>query len=908
MYEDVTAGGSQGNEGPDADNAASGHSAAADRGAVADGRTVDAAAGGGAADEVSRELSGDAAARAAGEPVGWQRLGRARPAPTGISIYDSAGPVRGEFSETVAVNKLWRQGHNHLGGVTPVLRRTQKVPSLPDEYMAAMGWQEVQAPKADDDDDVIRAFLGPAPTRAEADALARDFGWDEPQEELYDPLLPMRRDLPPLPQSAGGAELLAHADPDPRGQPWPLGPGEQRMPVGVAPGSGGQVVDVGAIARQRIDGPAVMALESVQVERSDAYTVVEAIAAWDRIEAWAAYEKRMLARELASRPQLSAQGRVSTEARVPVATAEIAFRLGITRQGARRLIDAGAAMSVGAGMIAAEALREGEIDAAKADMVIERTAHLPAELALGVQDEVLRGDGAMRTLPQLRRAVDTAVARVDPEEFNAAHARARAKRCVGAPQKLPHGMASTRIVWSAADAMALHTALEAAARTAKTDAGEDRTLDQLRTDALAAMAHSALTTGHIGPCPACASATASAVAATSLAATTTVADCGHGQDDSGSRGLEDDRATHGDNDPQGVQDDSDQARPEKQGGQVDCGGQGGKGAAFGLTDTGGDATRCSCPPASTDVEPNVEDSTEPRPEGHVQPGSDGSNGITEQRHPEPGPSESGPPEQRHPEPDPPEPDPHEPDPSETYPSQPDPASADPEHAQSDRAGKKSRGHVCTGPGQCGPVAPEPFVLGTVGGAKAQIRITVPLSTLMGTSEEPGELEGYGPIPADVARAHAAGGTWRRLVSDPLTERTLEVTAKEYKPPGWLREQVLADAPYCVAPGCGVQSRHTDLDHGHPFPEGPTAAWNLHPVCRHHHRLKTQGHLCYHSPAEGVYEWTTPTGHRYRAQADGSYLLDPVGTPNAGGKADQTSVQCHGEDPGTTHHEVDPPPF
>src|SRR5699024_3902009 len=184
-----------------------------------------------------------------------------------------------------------------------------------------------------------------------------------------------------------------------------------------------------------------------------------------------------------------------------------------------------------------------------------------------------------------------------------------------------------------------------------------------------------------------------------------------------------------------------------------------------------------------------------------------------------------------------------------------------------------------------------FGLVTVGGAKAQIRITVPLSTLMGTSNIAGDLEGYGPIPADVARAYAAGGTWKRLVTDPLTHRAAEVTAKRYEPPGWLREQILADEPFCTGPGCNIGARHADLDHGVPFPAGPTMAWNLHPVCRHHHQLKTDGHLGYTSPEPGVHEWTTPTGHRYRTDPSGTQLLPPEGAERTGSDREPSGARA-----------------
>ncbi|MCU6480375.1 hypothetical protein [Arthrobacter sp. A2-55] len=56
---------------------------------------------------------------------------------------------------------------------------------------------------------------------------------------------------------------------------------------------------------------------------------------------------------------------------------------------------------------------------------------------------------------------------------------------------------------------------------------------------------------------------------------------------------------------------------------------------------------------------------------------------------------------------------------------------------------------------------------------AKISVTVPALTLLGTSEEPGHLEGYGPIPPAQARELAAGSRWwERLLTDPATGWTI----------------------------------------------------------------------------------------------------------------------------------------
>jgi hypothetical protein len=155
---------------------------------------------------------------------------------------------------------------------------------------------------------------------------------------------------------------------------------------------------------------------------------------------------------------------------------------------------------------------------------------------------------------------------------------------------------------------------------------------------------------------------------------------------------------------------------------------------------------------------------------------------------------------------------------------------------------------------------------------AQIRVTVPLSTLLGGSE-PGDLAGYGPIDPVTARALAAGGVWRRLVTDPLSGAVLDLGRTRYRPGVELAEHVVARDRTCVRPGCSADAQSCDLDHtrefhprpGEPGPGGDTAAANLGPLCRRDHRLKTDGGHHLRQTAPGRYEWVTPTGKTYTSQ-------------------------------------------
>ena len=89
---------------------------------------------------------------------------------------------------------------------------------------------------------------------------------------------------------------------------------------------------------------------------------------------------------------------------------------------------------------------------------------------------------------------------------------------------------------------------------------------------------------------------------------------------------------------------------------------------------------------------------------------------------------------------------------------------------------------------------------------------------------------------------------------------------------------------CVFPFCARPARGCDVDHvieydhdaeadGRPQP-GPTETDNLGALCRFHHRLKTHTAWRYDMVAPGVFEWTSPHGHRYRLDRTGTTALDP----------------------------------
>ncbi|MGH4008304.1 MAG: DUF222 domain-containing protein [Pseudonocardiaceae bacterium] len=162
------------------------------------------------------------------------------------------------------------------------------------------------------------------------------------------------------------------------------------------------------------------------------------------------------------------------------------------------------------------------------------------------------------------------------------------------------------------------------------------------------------------------------------------------------------------------------------------------------------------------------------------------------------------------------------------------------------------------------------------GGGVDIRVTIPYTALLGADDQPGELAGYGPIPAAVARDLAVGGTWRRILTDPASGRPVDYGTTRYRPPAHLAGLVITRDQTCQFPTCRVPAHRCDIDHSIPHnPDngtGPTSEFNLDPKCRHHHKIKqTPGWSVTHHP-DGCTTWTTPTGHLYHSQPP--LLTDP----------------------------------
>ncbi|MDQ2624412.1 MAG: HNH endonuclease [Actinomycetota bacterium] len=152
-------------------------------------------------------------------------------------------------------------------------------------------------------------------------------------------------------------------------------------------------------------------------------------------------------------------------------------------------------------------------------------------------------------------------------------------------------------------------------------------------------------------------------------------------------------------------------------------------------------------------------------------------------------------------------------------------------------------------------------------------MTVAGTTLLGLDEKPGELAGYGPIPADVARAVARDATWRALLTDPSLGTVQAVGEHRYRPGTVLTRDVMARDRTCTFAGCAQPASRCDLDHREPFDSKRPAHQqthrdNLQALCRFHHNLKTlHGWQSTFDARSGITSWTSPLGTTYHREPE-----------------------------------------
>ena len=152
------------------------------------------------------------------------------------------------------------------------------------------------------------------------------------------------------------------------------------------------------------------------------------------------------------------------------------------------------------------------------------------------------------------------------------------------------------------------------------------------------------------------------------------------------------------------------------------------------------------------------------------------------------------------------------------------------------------------------------------GGSGMVDLHVDLDTLAGLVEHPGELAGYGPVIADIARQitnNQHDAEWRYTVTHPHTGQIIANGTTRRRPTAAQRRHVETRDRTCTFPGCRSPATDCDLDHRTPHSQGgPTHITNLGPLCRHHHNIHHHHGWTYQPLPGGDYQWTSPLGHTY----------------------------------------------
>ena len=148
-------------------------------------------------------------------------------------------------------------------------------------------------------------------------------------------------------------------------------------------------------------------------------------------------------------------------------------------------------------------------------------------------------------------------------------------------------------------------------------------------------------------------------------------------------------------------------------------------------------------------------------------------------------------------------------------------------------------------------------------------------SLFGLSDEPAHLDGFGPVPAELARELVVGActtaekVWlRRLYTCPTTGELLSMDARSRLFPTALARFVRLRDQICRTPWCDAPIRDTDHVQGFDA-DGATSGENGQGLCEAcNHAKQAPGWRARPSPDASGHQitTTTPTGHVYRSRA------------------------------------------
>lgn len=156
------------------------------------------------------------------------------------------------------------------------------------------------------------------------------------------------------------------------------------------------------------------------------------------------------------------------------------------------------------------------------------------------------------------------------------------------------------------------------------------------------------------------------------------------------------------------------------------------------------------------------------------------------------------------------------------------------------------------------------------GRRGVVNIVTDLETLARLADHPGDLAGYGPVIADIARQVAESGhnQFQYSVVDSASGDLVHSGVTRRRPTAETARFVKNRQSTCVFKGCRMPSEACDLDHRKLHAEGGEAsAENLDPLCRRDHVIRHQFGWTHERLPDGTIKWTSRLGHIYATRPE-----------------------------------------
>jgi hypothetical protein len=161
-------------------------------------------------------------------------------------------------------------------------------------------------------------------------------------------------------------------------------------------------------------------------------------------------------------------------------------------------------------------------------------------------------------------------------------------------------------------------------------------------------------------------------------------------------------------------------------------------------------------------------------------------------------------------------------------------------------------------------------------AQVAIQVIAEQASLDGSSENPGYMPGFGPVPAPLLRELAAIAQLKPVPLPP------PICEPGYRPSAALARFVRCRDLTCRFPGCDAPAEVCDIDHTIPYPLGATHPSNLKLLCRFHHLLKTfytgLGGCADRQLPDGTVVWTAPSGQVHTTKPGGALFFPALAVP------------------------------